>query len=61
MKQRNLPFITFLGDFLNTVVKTNMDKEGKILILEESINRELANIMIMVNRLKKLDKFITLL
>ena len=33
IKQRNLPFAIFLGDFLNTVVKTNMDEEGKILIL----------------------------
>ena len=38
-----------------------MDKEGKILILKELINRELANAIIMVNHLKKLDEFITLL
>ena len=38
-----------------------MDKEEKILILKKSINRELANAIIMVNRLKKLDEFITLL
>ena len=61
MKQRNLPFATFSGDFLNTVAKTNMDEEEKILALKESINRELANVIIMVNRLKKLDEFITLL
>ena len=51
----------FLGDFLKTVAKTNMDKEGKILTLKESINRELANAIIIVNRLTKLDEFMTLL
>ena len=61
MKQQNLPFTTFLGDFLNTIVKTNIDEEGKILALKELINRELVNIIIIVNRLKKLDEFITLL
>ena len=38
-----------------------MDKEGKILALKESINRELVNAIIIINRQKKLDEFITLL
>ena len=38
-----------------------MDEEGKILILKELINRELVNVIIIINRLKKLDEFITLL
>ena len=50
-----------MGDFLNTVVKTNINEEGKILTLKELINRDLANAMIIINRPKKLDKFITLL
>ena len=61
IKQWNLPFIIFLGDFLNTVAITNINEEGKILVLKELINRELVNTMIIVNRLKKLDEFITLL
>ena len=38
-----------------------MNEEGKILALKEVINRELANQIINHERLKKLDKFITLL
>ena len=61
MRQRNLPFSTFSGDFLNVAAKTTMDEEGKVLALEEAINRELANQMINHERPKKLDEFITLL
>ena len=61
MRQRNLPFLTFSGDFLNVAAKTTMDKEGKVLALEEAINQELANQMINHERPNKLDEFITLL
>ena len=38
MRQRNLPFLIFLGDFLNVAAKTTIDKEGKVLALKEAIN-----------------------
>ena len=43
MRQRNLPFLIFSGDFLNIAAKTTINKEGKILALKEAINQELAN------------------
>ena len=36
-------------------------RKGRFPALKKSINRELANAMIIINRVKKLDKFITLL
>ena len=38
MRQRNLPFLIFLGNFLNVAAKTIIDKEGKVLALKEVIN-----------------------
>ena len=38
IRQRNLPFLTFLGDFLNVIAKTTIDKEGKVLALKKVIN-----------------------
>ena len=61
MRQRNLLFLKFSGDFLNIAAKTTINKEGKILALKEAINQELVNQIINHDRPKKLDKFITLL
>ena len=61
IKQRNLSFLIFLGDFLNVTAKTTINEEGKVLALEKAINQELANQIINYKRLKKLNKFITLL
>ena len=61
IRQKNIPFSTFSGDFLNIAAKTTMDEEGKILALEEGINQELANMIIHHDRPRKLDEFITLL
>ena len=38
MRQRNLSFLTFLGDFLNVAAKTTINEEGKVLALKEAIN-----------------------
>ena len=51
IKQKNILFLTFLGDFLNIAAKTIIDKEKKILALEKDINQELANIIIYYNQL----------
>ena len=38
MRQRNLLFLIFLGDFLNIAAKTTINEEGKILALKKVIN-----------------------
>ena len=38
IRQRNIPFFVFLGNFSNTALKANTDKEEKSFALKEIVN-----------------------